>query len=76
MFKGANVPGLIIGVGAVLLAPALLPAVGRAVRPVAKAAIRTGISIYREASTQIASATGPLIEEVHGEMAASKRAGH
>ena len=72
MFKGASVPGLVIGVGAVLLAPTLLPAVGRVIRPAAKAVIRTGILIYREASTQVASAAGPLVQEVQNEMASKK----
>jgi len=75
MFKGASVPGVVIGVGAVLLAPTLLPAVGRVMRPAAKAVIRTGILLYREASIQVASAAGPLVQEVQNEMAAKKAPG-
>ena len=38
LFKGSGA-GILIGVGAVLLAPIVLPALARAVRPLAKAAL-------------------------------------
>lgn len=69
VFKGAGIPGLAIGIGAALLAPTVLPIVGRAVRPVAKAAIKTGITVYRETTRQVASAAAPVVEEVRKELA-------
>jgi hypothetical protein len=72
MFKGSGVPGLAIGIGAAVLAPVVLPAIGRAMRPVAKAIIKTGISAYRETSSQLSSATSSIVEEARGELAASE----
>jgi hypothetical protein len=72
VFKGASLPGLAIGAGVVLLAPTLLPAIGRVARPAAKAIIRTGISLYREACTQVTQTVGPLVEEARQEMPAPK----
>ena len=68
MFKVGGLPGIAVGVGAVLLAPVLLPVIGRAIRPVAKAAIKTGIYVYREATAQIDSATHSIVEEARNEL--------
>lgn len=68
MFKGAGLPGLAIGIGAALLVPVALPVVGRVLRPVAKTVIRTGIAAWRQASTQMAEAAGPLVAEARAEM--------
>lgn len=72
MFKGGGMPGLAIGIGAAMLAPVLLPAVGKAMRPLAKAVIKTGISAYRETTAQISAATSSIVEEARGELAASE----
>ena len=48
IFTGNAVTGLAVGIGAVLLGPTLLPALGRALRPAAKAAIKGGMVLYRE----------------------------
>ena len=72
VFKGAGLPGIAVGIGAVLLAPVVLPAIGRAVRPVAKAVIKTGITTYREAAHQLGNVTGPLMDEARAEMAAKE----
>jgi hypothetical protein len=72
MFKGGGATGIMVGAGAVLLAPVLAPVVGQIVRPVAKAVIKTGISVFREVSTQVGNATGPLVEEARAELAAKE----
>ena len=55
--------GPVIGIGALLLAPTLLPVVGRVVRPVAVGALRSGMAVYREAS----AATNRMVEEARSE---------
>lgn len=72
MFKGAGLPGLAVGIGAAVLVPVVAPAVGRMLRPVAKTVIRTGITVWREATGQIAAATGPLVAEARSEMDAAR----
>ena len=42
--KGATPQTVAIGIGAVLLAPLLVPAVSSVLRPAAKAVLRTGIT--------------------------------
>ena len=69
MFKGASLPGLAVGIGVAVLAPVLLPAVGRVLRPVAKSVIRTGIAAWREASAQVGETAGPIVAEARSEMA-------
>ncbi|MGH1570943.1 DUF5132 domain-containing protein [Methylobacterium sp. P31] len=59
--SGAGVVG---GVGALLLAPIVLPLVGRVIRPVATAALRSGIVLYRD----VEYATSELVAEVRSEM--------
>ncbi|BDV33255.1 MULTISPECIES: DUF5132 domain-containing protein [Methylocystis] len=57
-----------IGIGALLVVPALFPSVGRALRPVAKGAIKTGISVYERTVATIAEATGDLVAEARSEL--------
>lgn len=67
LFEGLGLEGAagpVIGIGALLLAPTLLPAVGRIMRPVAVGALRTGMAVYREAS----AATGKMVEEARNEL--------
>ncbi len=73
MFKGASLPGLAVGIGVAVLVPVVLPAVGRALRPIAKSVVRTGITVWREASSQIAESTGPIVAEARSEMAAARK---
>jgi hypothetical protein len=69
MFKGASLPGLAVGVGVAVLAPVVLPVVGRMLRPAAKSILRTGIAAWREASAQVSEAAGPIVAEARSEMA-------
>ena len=42
LFEDLGLPGIAVGVGAIMLAPVLLPAVAKASKPVAKALIKGG----------------------------------
>jgi hypothetical protein len=69
MFKGNVVTGLAIGLGAVLLGPTVLPVIGRALRPVAKAAIKGGMVLYRETFAELGEAASDLVAEARSELA-------
>jgi len=64
-----------IGVGAILLAPTLLPLAGRVLRPLAKGAIKVGLTLYRETYPRLAEATGDLVAEARAELEAPESAG-
>ncbi|QGM97872.1 DUF5132 domain-containing protein [Methylocystis parvus] len=59
---------VVLGIGALMLAPTLLPALGRALRPVVKGVIKTGMTIYDETYASMREATGDLIEEARAEL--------
>ncbi len=67
--KGATPGGLVVGIGAVLLAPVLVPAVTQVLRPAAKAMLRTGITAYRSVAEPISAAIGNLVAEAQVELA-------
>jgi hypothetical protein len=69
MFTGNAVTGIAIGLGAVLLGPTVLPAIGRALRPVAKAAIKGGMVLYRETFAELGEFTSDLVAEARNELA-------
>lgn len=60
--------GPVAVVGAVLLAPTMLPVVGRVLRPVAKTAIKTGMMLYRETMGGLGEVTGDLVAEARAEL--------
>ncbi len=67
--EGAAGP-VALGVGALLLAPRLLPAVGRVLRPVAKEVLKVGIVAYDGARDTFAGAyeaAGDLVAEARHE---------
>ncbi len=67
--EGAAAP-VAIGVGALLLAPRLLPAVGRVLRPVAKEMLKVGIVAYdgaRDTFSGAYEAAGDLVAEARHE---------
>lgn len=68
MLKGGGTTGLAVGLGVVVLGPVLFPAVARVARPAAKVAVKTGISVYRQAVAGIGDAAGGLIEEARAEL--------
>ena len=68
VFKGGTVTGLAVGVGALLLVPTVLPAVGRVVRPAVKAAIKGGMVFYRETVAEVGEMAGDLVAEARAEL--------
>jgi hypothetical protein len=68
VFKGGTVTGLAVGVGALLLAPTVLPAVGRVVRPAVKAAIKGGMVFYRETVAEVGEMASDLLAEARSEL--------
>jgi hypothetical protein len=73
IFEGNLGAGLAIA-GAVVLAPTVLPAVGRLVRPIAKTAIKTGMMIYRETLSGVGDVTSDLVAEARAELDEEGRA--
>lgn len=70
--KGATTPtGLAIGIGTALLTPLLVPAASRALRPAAKAVLRTGITLYRSTVEPISDAVSGLVTEAQLELASA-----
>ena len=69
MFKGGNiVAGLAIGVGAVVLAPVVIPAL----RPIAKSVIKVGLIAYDQGRVALADVnehTGDIMAEARAELA-------
>ncbi len=66
--KAEGAGPLVLGVGAIMLAPTLLPALGRVLRPVAKSVIKTGMSVYEGTFATMREATGDLIAEARAEL--------
>jgi hypothetical protein len=69
-FKSSGVTGIAVGVGALLLAPTVIPAVGRVLRPAVKAAIKGGMVLYRETIAEIGEAASDLVAEARAELEA------
>jgi len=62
----------LLAVGAVIMAPTLIPAVGSALRPLAKALVKNGITVYDSAKELIAEAgeeMNDMVAEARAEMA-------
>jgi Protein of unknown function (DUF5132) len=68
VFTGNPITGAIVGVGALMLAPTIVPAVGRVLRPAAKAVIKGSIVLYRETLAEVGEAAGDLIAEARAEL--------
>lgn len=73
LFEDGVAGPVAIGIGALVLAPRVLPAVGRLLRPIAKGAIKTGMSLYEETYATIAEATGDLVAEARSELESESR---
>ena len=61
-----GLPGVAAGIGAVVLAPLLVPAVAKVGKPVAKAAIKGSIRLYEKSKGAIAEA-GEVLEDLVAE---------
>ena len=69
LFEDLGIPGIAAGLGAVVLAPVLIPAVAKASKPVAKALIKGGIIAYKKSKSAIAE-TGEVLEDLVAEVKA------
>ncbi len=58
--------GIMVGIGAVILAPIVIPAVAAVLKPVAKTAIKGGILVYRK-SRQAVAEVGESVEDLVAE---------
>jgi hypothetical protein len=68
--------GVVIGIGALLLAPAIIPAVGTVVRPIAKAVIKSGLIVFEKTRELIAEAqetVADMAAEAQAELAIERR---
>ena len=77
VLKGNVVTGLAIGIGAVVLAPVVIPVAAQIVKPLAKAAIKGGIVLYekgRETIAEMGEVVEDLIAEAKAEMASAREA--
>jgi hypothetical protein len=74
--EGGAVTGAAVGLGVMLLAPSVLPAIGRALRPLAVGAIKTGITVYNQAAPRLREATEDLVAEARAEIDAESQAGN
>lgn len=68
MFSGNPVTGALVGIGALMVAPTVVPAVGRVLRPAAKAVIKGGIVLYRETIAEVGEAASDLFAEARAEL--------
>ena len=69
VLKGGSVPGIAAAIGAALVAPTVLPALGRVLRPAAKAAIKGGIVLYRQTVPGFGESMRHLVDEARHELA-------
>jgi hypothetical protein len=70
-FKGNVLAGLVVGVGVVVLAPVVLPALAAVSKPLAKSAIKTGVILFdkgREAAAEMTEVFEDLVAEARAEL--------
>jgi hypothetical protein len=74
--EDAGAPGIIAGIGAVLLAPVVLPVVAGVGKPLAKSLIKGGISLYEKskgAFAELGETWEDIVAEARAEIAESKQ---
>ncbi len=64
--KSNAATGLLIGIGAAVLAPVILPILASIAKPVAKAAVKGGIMLYEKGQEAVAEA-GEVFEDIVAE---------
>ena len=69
LLKGNAMTGLAVGAAAMILGPTLFPAIGRVLRPAAKAVIKGGMVLYRETVAEVGELASDLIAEARAEIA-------
>jgi hypothetical protein len=65
-FEEAGVPGVIAGIGAVILAPVVIPVVAGVGKPLAKSVLKGGIVLYEKSKGALAE-VGESIEDLVAE---------
>jgi hypothetical protein len=73
--KGNILTGLAIGLGATILAPAIIPVVANIAKPLAKAALKGGIILYekgKEAFAETKEVVEDLVAEAKAELSETK----
>ena len=66
LFEDVGTPGIIAGIGALVLAPIVIPAIAKIGKPIAKAAIKGGITLYEKSKGAVAE-TGEVLEDLVAE---------
>ncbi len=72
----AGAPGIIAGIGAVLLAPVVIPVVAGIGKPIAKTLIKGGITLYekgRGAFAELGETWEDIVAEARAELAEAKQ---
>ena len=72
ILKSDVTKGVAVGIGALLLGPRALPVLSQAARPLARAAIKSGILLYekgREVAAEASEIFEDLVAEVRAELA-------
>ena len=64
--KGTVLTGLAIGIGAAVLAPAVLPVLAGVAKPLAKAAMKSGLILYNKGKEVVAE-VGEVTEDLWAE---------
>lgn len=70
--EGGAATNIAVGAGVLLLAPSVLPVVGRALRPVAVGLIKTGMTVYNQTATTVRETTEDLMAEARAELEAQQ----
>ncbi|NWF58920.1 MAG: DUF5132 domain-containing protein [Fischerella sp.] len=74
--EDAGAPGIIAGIGAVLLAPVVIPVVAGVGKPIAKSLIKGGLVLYeksRGAFAEIGETWDDIVAEARAEIAEGKQ---
>ena len=66
LFEDVGTPGIVAGIGALVLAPIVIPAIAKIGKPIAKAAIKGGITLYEKSIGAVAEA-GEVLEDLVAE---------
>ncbi len=70
--KGNILSGLAIGIGATIIAPVVIPILASAVKPIAKATIKSGLMLYekgKETVAEVSEMVEDIVAEAKAEMA-------
>jgi hypothetical protein len=70
MLEGGAMTGVAVGAGVLFLAPGLLPAIGRALRPIAVGAIKTSMTVYNQTVSTVRETAENLVAEARAELEA------